>query len=144
MAGGTVKKKESILNLPPWEQLDLQDGNTEYEVTLEKVGMGRTSEAPFWAELRTDYDPTDASFGELCDLSARLYQEGVLSRYEHAMLTFDSQRVAPGMTVRKPALTERRDWLQELSERARHNRYMGNMQGFLCDMRLVEVLRRLT
>ena len=37
MAGGTVKKKESVLNLPPWEQLDLQDGNTEYEVTLEKV-----------------------------------------------------------------------------------------------------------
>ena len=143
MAGGTVKKKESVLNLPPWEQLDLQDGNTEYEVTLEKVEMDRPREAPFWTELRMDYDPTDASFGELCDLSARLYQEGVLSRYEHAMLTFDSQRVAPGMTVRRPAVAERRDWLQELSERAWHNRYMGNMQGFLCDMRLVEVLRRL-
>nr|WP_320146203.1 hypothetical protein [uncultured Anaeromusa sp.] len=138
-----MKKKESVLNLPPWEQLDLQDGNTEYEVTLEKVGIGKTNEDSFWAELRMDYDPTDASFGELCDLSARLYQKGVLSRYEHAMLTFNSQRVAPGMTVRKPALAERRDWLQELSERARHNRYMGNMQGFLCDMRLVEVLRRL-
>lgn len=111
----------------------------EYEVTLEKVEV--PEETQVWAQLKEEYNPRDASFSEMCSLSARLQEAGKISQFEYALLTFDPACVAS--LGRLPAAEERRDWIRELEGRLQRNRRMGNLRGYLCDLHLLELLQHL-
>ncbi|MFY9377649.1 MAG: hypothetical protein WAP58_05580 [Peptococcia bacterium] len=99
------------------------------------------------------YDIRKASYAELCDMTKALYDYGIITSGERALILFNPKLYPPEfIRLNYPNyryfLLEtddngRRDWLQEFEARIEKNYAEGNSNSAKYRERLLEILKRL-
>lgn len=100
-----------------------------------------------WKKLAEKYDVRNASFDEIKEISRQLYNEGQITGFECAMLTFDPsespQALNSNIFLTQVDADDRRDWIAEYETRLSRDMGVGDQQSYKINQRTLEILKSL-
>ena len=97
-----------------------------------------------WRKMASKYDVRRITTQETASLSQELYKAGEISLLDHAVLSFDPDRIADGTGfLTRADSTGHRDLILEYETRIDLDKKMGNSQNLVNNERILEYLERL-
>lgn len=101
-----------------------------------------------WEELAKSYTIRNATFREIQEISARLYDAGQISLLDHGTLIFEPMAAPPGALKFNIHLTpfngdDRKDWIAEYEQRAQRDLKTGNSIAYAHKQKIIEILKHL-
>lgn len=127
-------------------------------IELEKnETLTQSGSSSVWEEILSKYNVRKATFEEIKEISLRLYEAGEISLLEHAILTFDHEKVAndikhrarvyvsPNFSLYETSSNQNgeRDWIAEFEARVEKDFKYGNLLGHQNNMKVLNILQRL-
>jgi hypothetical protein len=124
---------------------------------VQEAKMRQANSSNIWKELSRKYDVRKATFGDITEISAVIYDAGEISLKEHAILTFDYERATNYLKQNAPMSISpnfdmyetqsnsngERDWIVEFETRANKDFNYGNLIGHQNNMKILSILQRL-
>ncbi|MED4455054.1 hypothetical protein [Metabacillus fastidiosus] len=127
-------------------------------IAPEKNGtLTQSGSSDVWKEISSKYNVQKATFEDIKEISLRLYEAGEISLLEHAILTFDHEKVAndikhrarvpvsPNFSMYETSSNQygERDWIAEFEARVKKDFKYGNLLGYQNNMKVLNILQRL-
>lgn len=100
-----------------------------------------------WEEISKEYDIRNASFDDLCTISAKLYEEDQIPLLVHGILTFNPnespQSIKVDINLTQANQDGNRDWIAEYESRSERDLRMSNNIGYMNNQKIINILKRL-
>lgn len=120
------------------------DNNDNFEVkNISQLKTENTND--IWKKLKEKYDVTDATFGEICEISKELYKAKEISLLELGHLTLDLSKL-PGVEENSfisKFYKGRKNWIEAFEDRAKNQLSLGNMSGYHSYMKSAQYLKKI-
>ena len=143
-----MRIENNVLNLScSYENTVKGKENEDFFITESKKN-NKTPENEKKSSIWENFNPRSAKFSELCERSTKLYEQGEISLFHHALLTFDPTSLndhiknLPGSNDIRFNKTDKVDWINDFEEKAKKCLEYGDMMSYKNNMDVVDILKK--